>query len=683
MISNFTKNFIFLLVISGSLTTPAIAQISASQFESQIRSQYLSEIHNRIESSLSKRLPSSEYTFEVVLQIDNTSIDIFSKAMKDLEDDGIVSTLLSSPEASASMVRISRMPYSKLRSFIKEAKVNVVFKEDIKKDRWQAILRSLKSSFSRGGPEKFFGSNEFLPPSLEERRAILKRQNDMATIQAEEKAEQRTEILKHGQRKVEIQLTDEIRLAAIEKLKADNIDLAQQINSEDVGTKLARDWPQLLKWLILGSILGALFVLGLTLLGLGYLFSSRALGSRVITAAKESGKAIQSAFAGQAVNQIMKVGIGEDVADRVREIKKVILEKDEEEVEDIEPDMLAELARTIEALKTLVERDIQTSSAQISRLVEGGEQDKVFILLDLLGEELAMLLFDALHGKYQRDLRRYFYLVGPKSNPPPRLLFLLAVEFRTRLTSTNIVTRGSAERRLSHLLLTFSDTELANALKNIETEKSMAILSCLPPPRVAAIMRRVDLATSTHWRKSIVNAVKGEVNLNAADVENVYKIITEPSKVKFEETAAYLKNLMNEFDEIEQEDIIEGAEKYPKLKAAISGLRASMEDLWEQDLTIIMRLIGNVDLKYFAALLCECPDEIAKQIINDMVGRRKELLLDELSVLNLDPKRRKLAVRGNAQVRKTVLDNLADLADEGIVMLPYTRPAPVISRLVV
>jgi len=30
-----------------------------------------------------------------------------------------------------------------------------------------------------------------------------------------------------------------------------------------------------------------------------------------------------------------------------------------------------------------------------------------------------------------------------------------------------------------------------------------------------------------------------------------------------------------------------------------------------------------------------------------------------------------------------VLDNLADLADEGIVMLPYTRPAPVISRLVV
>jgi flagellar motor switch protein FliG len=650
-------------------TRPGRSVDLLQQIEDAIDDRYRNALEAKVSEYLSQRFTPSEFTYAITTSINRQEVEKLAQKVVGIQDNTVITSLLVAPQVDTILIKISKMSYGDIRRFVAKADVSVTFSNRIDASEWKSAITTLNALVRQGTnpPETVTGSNDQFAQSMEE---YLK----LREINELEKKESRISKQQHEQRKDEIRLRNNVLQENVDQLKRDNMALAEQINAEEVPLKLARDWPQLLKWLTLGAILGSLIVLAMMMLGMGLFASSKTFGHKVVTAAKEAGTAVKEAFAGQAIDSLHKLALNEDTADRVREIKKAILEKTDDDTENVEPDLLEELKKAILELRSLVEKDIVTSSAQVTRLIEGKELHKVMMLFDLLGEALSKKLFDAMHSKYHRELKRHFYLVGPRPNPSPKTLYLLVVEFKAMLTATNILVRKDAEKLLNQILLSYSSVEMANALRTLSAEKATDILVCLHPKRVAEIMKRIDANTASAWRREIVKTVQGPLTLDVRDVRLIHEIITSPDKVRFEESVAYLKGLMGELSDIEQEDIVDGAADNPKLKAAISGLRSSMEDLWVQAISTISRLVADLDLSMLAALLAEAPDEIRRGIVNETNGRRRELLLDELAVLDGNEKAKKLAIRSNANARRRVLDRLADLADEGEVELPFTRP---------
>lgn len=656
---------------------PKASVTARSLLEEKIRDSLI----RKVDAFLGARVEANAYTTQVEIEIDEKAVAKLATSSATLAKKAFLDSLLSDPESETLAAKFAHASYADLRQFVKSARVSVLFGERLDAKQWEPWIDTLRKNIATGpdAPERVEGRGASLPISEREhllvREARETRDRVLAEIRANEEAQRRLEDHKSRLRNSELE-RDKVQLQKDLDTERGTIKaLSEQVNSERLSERMARDLPGLLKFFAAGGGIGVFVLLALIALGIGLVLAALGLGKRFIAASKEAGAALQSAFGGQDVKAVHTLGLGDDIAKQVADVKRALLTKPEGpdgEIGNIEPDLIAELERTVNELKNLVRRDIPTASAQITKLIEGGEQDKVLILFDMLGEEIAKMLFEAIHPKYQRDLKRYFYHVGPRSNPPPKLLYLMAVEVRSMLSATEILIRDDANRLFSQMLLTHSDAEIAGAMREMTEDKSSAMLAILPTPRVVSIMRNADSAVAVKWRRNMANAVKGQIPLFVDDIRRLDQIMNAPEKVSFQECTAYLKDLMGKLSEEECEDVIAGAEDDPKLKAAISGLRASMDDLWAQPLMIIQKLTANVELAPLAALFCEGSTEIRDKYLAEMTGRRRELLEDEFKSLQNEQTRRK-AVRANAKTRRRVLDALADLADQGEAFLPFTR----------
>lgn len=669
----------FILMISAFLRIPAFAQVDNSQeplateevalqpseaLISDVTTTLSTHVHglltNKVDDYLSRRLERSNFRFDISLKFSNEVLNKLLSGLGAIEEDIFLKSL-------------SESDYVVARRYLQEAKIVVTIADFIPAAEAREIVNGLGTAIRGGmplGPEKFELKTAKFAPSALERSVLLQANEARRNMLEEHKLKSETEKSLEKMRQDFLAKQKNAREQELEtqlkKTTQVKDELAAEFDAEAIRQKIRRELSGLFRFAALGGSFGIIALLAFVILVVGILLAVTKLGRFFVEGSTEVASALKERSGASSsqpvVIQQSPQGANQnslDLSDQFQFQQEVVV-------------ALREISQEI---KNSVETDMNTASALVSKLVGGKDIQSVFALFEIIGATVAQKLFSALPVPDQKTLRQYFYSGVHKSLNLAQI-YNVALGFRSGLNSTSIVVSDKAEKAFAHLLLSHSNEELASALTELPVDRSLKIIAAIPPERAAQILRVTSRKQVQEWVTGIGVACQNRESINFEDVSFVKNAIIKPDRVRFDESKSYLKSLMNELDEDMAEVLLKGLQKFPDLLSAVSGNRATLDDLWSQPADIIFKLLNQLELRRIAILMWQAPDEVQNRVLEQFQGRRKERFEEEFNRLKLmnDEERQKL-ISDASEVKKKILETLANWSESGKVPTLPSRMA--------
>jgi hypothetical protein len=136
-------------------------------------------------------------------------------------------------------------------------------------------------------------------------------------------------------------------------------------------------------------------------------------------------------------------------------------------------------------------------------------------------------------------------------------------------------------------------------------------------------------------------------------------------------TPAAKKNvLVSAADQGEIELISRGLEFNARLLLEVIGVRATVEDLWAQPISVLENLFALLELESGTAVLFAAPEDVRTGVLKLFPERKRILTEDALDNMAKDDAYRENLLKGVPASIKVLLGKLSEMASSGIVVLP-------------
>jgi hypothetical protein len=631
-------------------------------------------LQTRIDGYLSKRVDQSAFMADFDLTFDEKRISAEISALQG----GDVDILISSA---------ANRKYEDLRKYFKEVAVILNFSKDITATESGPIVKALQSYLAVGeNPiETVRAGNAALPPSPQERALRMQIEEKRREQEMRGQTEVRLRQLDHELKLKQLEREAELRKSKgggddgelkslLDQERKKREELAEIVNQESLKDKIAREMPLILRLSSVAAVLGAFFLVAFALFGLIMSSGMKSLANSFRQGLEGLAGSIGSmgggrGGGGEKTTFEMKI----DTGDAFRggnggggggsgsgSGSQLDLGK------------MSALDNIVNEIRDLARADVEMAAALVSRLADRGEFEQAFSMLDLFGTELAHQTIGLLPEQTQRNMKRR-YLASEVKQPAVDALFQQAVTARALMTAGDQLLTDGNERLLARILLSHSDEELASGLSSLPVEAAVAVLTRLPPNKVMVLLRAAPKEQARAWRQALSSGMRVEIPLSTKELENLRGALRDPDKGRFEEARGYFQEILATADEKEFQDFLEGLESTPDLCLAVTGNRATMEDLWEQPLPIITRLFNDLTLEDVAVLLYEAPESVRQSYLTGCVERRRMMINDGLHGLASNEQHRNKAIQSVAEIRKQILKDLSSWAESGETELPSRK----------
>ncbi len=623
----------------------------------------------RVDDYLSKRLDRSSYIIEFEFTFNDKLISTEVTALQDADFDIIVSS-------------VANRRYDDIRKYFREALVIVKFSKSISAAESGPVVKSLQSFLAVGSKpiEVVKAATIVLPPGPRERALEEKRKEQEMRGQTDARLRQLEHELKLKELEREYQLRkaglaegDEGGLKSLlDQERKKREELSEIVSKESLKDKISREMPIILRFSSVAVILGVFLVVGLGLFGF-------VLSSGIKTLANNFRQGLEG-LAGA----VGSMGGGRGASGNEKTTFEMKIEAGDAfrgggggagsggSGSQLDLGKMSALDTIVAEIRELARSDIEMAAALVSRLADQGEYERAFSMLDLLGIELAKKTLGMLPDQIQRNMKRR-YLASQIKQPAVDELFQQAVSVRALLTAGDQILTDNNERLLARILLSHSDVELASGLASLQIQPAVAVLTRLPATKVMTILRAAPKEQAREWRQALSAAMRTEIPLAPTDLEKLHRALRDPEKGRFEEAREYFQEILSSADEKEFQDFLTGLEATPDLCIAVTGMRATMEDMWEQPLQIITSLFADLSLEEVALLLYEAPESVRQAYLEGCVERRRMMINDGLQGLaGNDEHRLKMQV-AMADTRKMLLKELGNRAENGQAELPSRK----------
>lgn len=633
--------------------------------ERRARDQLIAEV----EGFLSKRMDPGSYGVEVSVTPNAATL------RKLLAGVGPVNTTIF-------LQGFSLKAYAEMRAFFSEATVEIGFSDRMNRNEWLPHFKAVESFVATGkSPPEVFRSKAIKMPLTPQERAIRlqfeeSRRELASDRKAREEIETRMKRLESELRRQDSKYAAEQRSKELEeenKVLEERLieerkkmeELAQQIEEKPLFERISRQMPLIIRTSAANVLLGTLVFLAAFVLAWFVFLSARTI-SRQLRVAVDT-------LADSLGNRSDRKGKGDQT--------ELILKQESDDRQqggsagggDFDLDILRALNTAIEELRLLVNGDMRTSISILGNYIENKQYHRAFIVMDLLGADLAGQMIRGLSPSLVRNLKRYFFS-HVSSRPSMEEKLLEANEMRSKLNATSVLMQQNSERMLTTVLLSATDDELCSALTTISPDKAVSVLCMLPPDRMVRIMHKAPKEVGSQWRRALGQVLNTGVAVDESTVAAISAIVSNPENGQFEENKEYLRKVFAMADEHEVADLLAGLEETPRLALEVSGFRATTEDLWAQPIAILNKLFMGFDLETIGGLLFEAPEHLRHAYLAKANTRRRDVIEETLANFASNPQQKaKLAVV-ISEARRQVLTDLSELAQAGIAELPsYVR----------
>ena len=632
------------------------------EFESIIERRAKNLLTEKTNALLSQRLSRSSFNVSLALALNKAKLKDWLHAFGESD----FQTLKS---------EIGSRDYEGIRSFLQSADIDIGFSNRISEVEWAPILDSVKNAFDggSGSVESVSGNSIALPLSPEERAIQL--QMEEAKKNLERSFQLRKEELSY-EKQLEVEKAKKIQDIREEELKAElKIEkekresiINQFVNDQNIKEKVVKDWPVLSRFIVSGLGIGLTLLFAAALMGLLIFFAIRSFGSSLMLSYEGIADALKE---GKETTLIPKN------LDPFTESGPDAEEKRQDTL--IEFDTKPELKEAAEQLRVQVTRDLFTTAAVLSKVVEQEKFGEVVGVFDILGPDLSQKIFDEFTSSAKRGLQRAFFN-GEIKRVPPASLFNRINELRTMLSTTDVLMRDKSDKTFAQIALSYSDEEISKGLNEISIENAAEILTIFPPDRMFKILRRMHLETSKGILEKIGLSIHRGAKISSDVIDRFASGLFDETKMRYEEHKRYFRSLIANAEEEEVETISRGLEFHPKLLLDVIGIRATIDDLWAQNTEHLDRLLSLVELEPSAFLLSHAPEQVRNNILQTYPERKRLLTLDALSNFESDKELRAQVEKTFIPTRRTVLDQLSQMAKQGLVQLPsYERLLKMVS----
>jgi hypothetical protein len=610
-------------------------------------------LEKKVDEFLSRRIERTGYTIEIESSVDKKRVE---RLIGSLREDEISSLILS----------IGRRDYDALRPYLKSANINLGIANYLSESEWAPVVNTLQAQFESAGDriESIETNQVSLPLPLQERAIKTQAKEELKKIEREYQLK-RDSIQFDRELELdnfkEIQLEKERRLETeLENERKEKEQLSKELlNSDNLTERMIKEKPLLTRLLATGAGIGSVLFFALLALGTFLILGLRFLGRSILRGTTEMARAMR---AGPEQMPMPK---------QVEPFSESTSDLPEIEKEDllVEFDSKPQFKEAADQLRTQVVRDLKTSGAVLSKMVEQEKYGEVVAIFDLLGPDLSQQVFAAFSPIARRLMQRA-YFTGSIKRVRASTLFNRVNEIRSMLATTDVLMKDGNDKQFAQVMLSHSDEDVARAIDGLAPEQAGAMMTILPPDRMLKIIRKLEPS----FGKEVLNALGSIVHLGKRSSEEVLekftKNIFDEKKMKFEEDKKYLQSIVEVAEQNEQELISHGLEFNARLLLEVIGIRATLDDLWAQPIEVLEGLFSLLELEPGTAMLFTSPQDVRAGVMKMFPERKRILTEDALENMSKDDIYREGLLKSVPVSRKVLLQKLSEMAASGIVTLP-------------
>jgi hypothetical protein len=636
-----------------------------------IETQARQKLSALINSVVSKRLHPSKFAVEVTPEADSTKVATISRGW------GEDNTALLRGE-------LRRYDYYDLRDLLGTVTIRLRYTDTITPSEWQIIEDELRAMLARGGDvfEQIESSADKMSPDLSESLILLRAREQRQQLEEEYRLKTTLEEARSQLRQRELQREFELRRELNDQEKAalqselqnerqKRFELADVLAKDfNINDYLVRQFPVLSRFAAVGSGVGALAIIGLLVLGLLLIVAAGTLGKHLKTGVHE----IALALKGDSKSESDLKALGGQ--------KGPLAGAEEKQEPDsvLEFEHKPQLKEAAEKLRSQVERDTQTTAVVLSKVAEEEKFGEVIAIFDILGPDLARVVFNQFTSMAKKSLQRAFYESDIK-RPNISALFNRINELRAMLATTDVMMADESDKEFAQIILAYPDSEIASALVKIPILEAVSLLSRLPAERMLSIIRSFPIEVAEAARAGLGRTIRKGIDASIGSIQSFVGSIMDEARLRFEENKRFLKGVIDVASEEEAEAIISGMNFDPRLLLEVIGIRATMEDLWAQSVETIETLFSGLELESVVGVLSAAPEAKQNEVIASFPERKQLLSRDIMDNLSSNADYNEKIKKKVEPERKKILAKLGDLAKAGSVVLPsYERLKAEVAR---
>jgi hypothetical protein len=637
------------------------------------RAKYL--LTQNADGYFSKRLEKHQYLIDVDIG---------------LEEKKLKSTLaiIGGTDYEVYIRSIDNWNYEQIRSYLQEAKITLSFGSGVKAEDVTELVTHFKKTLAVGdnSPETVVSRSINLPPSSKE--VQIKKE-----LEEREKAEARIKQLEHKLRLSALEKEYELRnksLPQIQKtaapsvatpgVKESNTPTAEvtaaptaaqatpnpQTPASPTEKKNASDSKSdLTQWALAAAIL-----LGPLLASLVMSWGLKNMMKQFSTAAEGLTKSLTGSSNSTSGPSASNKDEEEDESDNSSPTSKTESPSEVGESKNvITTDLIEAVTQIQKEIQSVVTLQPIVAASIFARMLDVGNTETVFAIIQLTGKESIQQICQFMSPIYIRLLQRYFVSDTLKVFSLNEF-YHAGQAFRDLMLTSDALMKSEAESKISIILMSSKDREIAEALQSLNERDAAQFLSHVTPERFLKIIRYAETEHRLRWLRELPNVFNQRSTLTVDKIKSLQTLLSDPSQKEFEESKTYFESLLLMGNDEEVETLFLALEQDPKLALAVSGNKATMGDLWEQSHAIMEVLFGSFELEQVAVILYDAPPHVKQNYLNTLPERRRVMLEDSLTGLASNDKHLQKMQESMVAHRRDMLVQLATLAKHGKTELP-------------
>jgi hypothetical protein len=301
--------------------------------------------------------------------------------------------------------------------------------------------------------------------------------------------------------------------------------------------------------------------------------------------------------------------------------------------------------KRVEDLRGILKTRVSVEAeSQLTRWISAlaGDQariQKAVVILELLQTETAGAIFRKL-GTSEQDAIVKFMRGGEFTRPKTDIMIEAGEEILTRILADSLVGGKLALKSdVSERILQLSIVDLASVFIELKVESHARLLLYLDSKTINAVMKQLRRQNQDAYKNLVaqISRLPGAERDVESDQDIVTVLDQAISKVKDDSFRSYMtffKEIVEHSDDEQKDDIISGIEMAnPDVAEKLRRQIITLSSLFRLPQGSQSEIVASMSNKDIAAVMIGLSNEDATNILGRVSPRRKQIILDELKIL--------------------------------------------------
>jgi Mg/Co/Ni transporter MgtE len=301
--------------------------------------------------------------------------------------------------------------------------------------------------------------------------------------------------------------------------------------------------------------------------------------------------------------------------------------------------------KRLEELKTILRTSVTAESeSQLTRWLSNIATDqaripKAVVVLELLQADVASAIFRKLGASEQNAIVK-FMRGGEFPRPKMDLMIEAGEEMLTRILADSLVgSKLSLKSDVSERILQLSTSDLANVFIELRPESHARLLLYMDTKTINTVMKQLRRQNQSTYKALVTQLSRvpaAERNTEAdRDIATVLdRAITKVKDDSFRSYMNFFQEIVEQSDDDQKDDILSGIEvTNPDVADKLRRQVISFSSLFRLPQGLQNEIIASMSNRDIASLMIGLSNEDATNVLGRVSTRRKQIILDELKVL--------------------------------------------------